>query len=795
MRKSMMFLLAGLAWLAIGSRSAFADGMFLPRPEALNHDYVAVRYHRVAVRAEDGHAVTRVEQEFYNPYDFAIQGRYVFPIPPDAVLSRFEATLDGETQAVDRQNAETTNAVLYDAVARQRDPSLLQYADWESLTFDLSLPPGGSRKMTLEYEEMLVPSGGLYRYHYVLSTERYSSLPVEEVSMVVDIRSSSGLASLYSSNHAVRTEWLGGGWARVSWEGWDVNPADDFELFFAPSDGGYGGGLLTSQRSGQDHFLFLFSPDAEPRRAAALPKDIVFVLDRSGSMGGDKIEQARGALRFILGQLGVNDRFSIISFNDRVERLSDLLRPVEQRSLTDANRFVDGLTADGSTDLDAALQAGLEVLGRSDSPAATRMVVFLTDGLPTAGITQDQVIAERVGDANSHLEARLHVFGVGYDVNTHLLDRLAAESGGTATYVQPGENLELVLTGFFDRIARPVLTDLSIEFEGLAVDQLYPQALPDLFQGSTLLLTGRYQAAQRQITVRIWGWAGDERREYVYQFDLDVTGKRDFVSRLWATRRVGALLDRVRVEGETGALVREIRELGLSYGIVTPYTISVIDAQAGGVASAANMALYYQADLNAVSGQTTVQARIQNQGYQEAAQANLATGANVANIGPRSLVGVGVQQVDLSLLRGYAGQDGDVDAPLSAEWIAQNIRIDRSVEFGSGDYFSLAGDPSIRPFLQSGPNVVFSYQGQVVAVWDAGHQPEDVGNMEVPEDGQIPAGDPMAGSLDTASSSGRAAISLLEALQRLLPLAALAALPCLVLVAAVIRLVIGLALR
>ncbi len=724
MRKAIPILLVGVLWLSVGS-SALADGMLLPLPESLSPDYLAVRTHRVTVSIEDGHAVTRVEQEFYNPHDILVEGRYLFPLPPEAILSGFEATVDGQRQTVTHQDADATNTALYAIVAQQRDPSLLQYADWESLAFDLSLPPGGSRQMSLTYEEVLVPTGGLYRYRYVLSTERYSSLPLGEVSVLVDLRSSSGLTSLYSSSHAVQIERLGPGQARVSWKTQNTNPTEDFELFFAPASDGFGGGLLTGERNGQDHFLFLFSPEADPHQVETLPKDIVFIMDRSGSMSGEKIGQAQDALHFILGQLGENDRFSIISFNDRLGRLSDTLQPVDDRALKDAHRFIDRLSADGSTDLEAALQAGLEILERSEVRGATRMVVFLTDGLPTAGITDESLISRLVHETNVQLEARLHIFGVGYDVNTHLLDRLAVDNDGTVTYVQPGENLEFALTEFYGKIAHPLLTDIEVKFEGLEVENLYPKRLPDLFQGSSLLLAGRYRANGDTVVVRVRGWAGDERREYVYHFGLAETGGRDFVPRLWATRRVGVLLDQVRVGGENQTLVDEIRELGLSYGIVTPYTTFVITAQAEGAASMDNMALYNDlAELNRSSGRVTIQARVQNQMYEEADQANLATGANVFNYGHTSLAQVGAQQVDLNLLRDRQDPGG----PITDGWIEHNVQVDRTVEFGSEAYFALAADPEARPYLQSGRNVVFAYQGEVIAVRDPNYQSLDSGN-------------------------------------------------------------------
>jgi Ca-activated chloride channel family protein len=716
MRTITLVLLATVIWSSSGAQHVRADGMILP--EVLSPDYLVVRYHHVHVDVEDGHAVTRVEQEFYNPHPFPVGGRYLFPVPPEAILSHFRVTVDGQSQAFTRQDPAATNAALYDIIAQRRDPTLLQYADWETLAFDLSLPAGGSRRMSLEYEQFLMPSGGLYRYRYVLSTERYSSEPLEHVSLTVNLRLSSGLTNLYSSTHPVKTERLGGDGARVTWQADHVRPTEDFELFFAPAEGGFGGGLLTGRRQDQEHFLFLFAPEAEPLQEDVLPKDIVFVIDRSGSMNGQKIEQARDALRFILSQLNAHDRFSIIGFDHRLSILAPTLQPVDRGTLADARWFVDGLTADGNTDLEAALQAGLEILALSEPRDASAMVVFLTDGLPTAGVTDEALIARLVSQTNARLGARLFVFGVGYDVNTHLLDRLAGDNGGTVTYVQPGENLEAVLTGFYERIAYPVLTDVEIAFEGLEVSDMYPQRLPDMFQGSSLMLTGRYRATAPVASVRVRGWAGHERREYVYEFDLERASDHSFVPRLWATRRLGELLDRIRVAGESETLVEEIRELGLSYGLVTPYTTFIIEAQAGGAASAANMALYQnQSELNQAWGQTTVQARVQNQSYQQAVQADLAVGANVLNNGQHSLVQLTSQNVDLALLQGI--NKGRLDAPITADWIERNIVVDRYVVFGSDEYFALASDPSIRPTLQSGPNVIFAYQGEVVSVQNA----------------------------------------------------------------------------
>lgn len=720
MRRYLLVLLAVFLIVSAPAQLALADGMVLP--QGLTPGYWVVREHHVTVTIEDQHAVTRVEQEFANPTDSEVTGRYLFPIPPGAAVTSFTVEINGEAQPVIRQDTATTNSALQAAITAQRDPSLLRYADWESLAFDLTLPARGTQRMVLRYEEVLQAAGGMFHYHYTLSTERYSAAPLEAVSIKVALAHQAGLSSIYSPSHAISIARSSATEAEVLWEAENVLPAEDFELAFAPAEGGFGGGFLTGERNGQAHFLFTFAPELRPAEKDVLPKDIIFVIDRSGSMSGEKIIQAQNALQFILGQLHENDRFAIVGFDDQLDLSADILEPVNRDSLARARSFVRGLEARNSTDIDLALHTGLDILERSERrPGATRLLVFLTDGLPTAGITDEHEIISRASDANRAQEARFHVFGVGYDVNTHLLDALAAQNGGSVTYVQPGENLELVLSDFYRRIANPVLTDVTLSFEGMTVSDLSPKTLPDLFAGSSLLVVGRYQAQSDAITVRVSGLAGTEPREFTYRFNLAESGGRygghDFVPRLWATRRVGELLDSVRVEGESQALVEEIRELGLAYGLVTPYTTFVIAGQTQGAASMENMLLYQdQRSLNAASGQTTIRARVQNQAYQDAAQADMARGSNISNVQERSVAQVSNRQLDLSLLQGR--EDLDAEEAITDAWIEANIQVDRSVTFGSEEYFALAADPEARTAMQAGTNVIFQHGDEVIAIED-----------------------------------------------------------------------------
>lgn len=715
---------------------AYADGMILP-PGA-EWGYFQVEYHHVEVKIENSLARTRVDQRFFNPYHEQIETRYVFPLPPFASIRDFRIELDGRQVPVVRLTNLETELFLRDTVISQRDPSLLQFYGWEAFAVDLSLPPISSLSMVLEYSETLSSAGDLFHYFYTLSTERYSASMLQDVRIDVDVEVEEGLAAIYSPSHVITTERVSPTRVRATYQQQDVLPSQNFELYFAASRGDVGAGLLTHadrERDGEGHFLFLLSPSSLVESDVAMPKDIVFVIDRSGSMAGEKIEQAREALEQILGNLGEGDRFAIVSFDDRIESPSNELQRVTDRSIQDARRYVSRLYDRNSTDIERALRQGLDLIQRARHRSeASRMIIFLTDGLPTAGVTDEYEIVESVRRANEEIGASIHVFGVGYDVNTHLLDDIAAENHGAVTYVRPGENLEGALTGFYSQIAHPLLTNLELQFEGLTEADVYPKELPDLYFGSSLAVTGRYSSRTSDVvTVRLSGRTGDRSTTRFFRFRLDETAENPFIPRLWATRRIGELLDEVRVMGESARLVEEIEILGLRYGIVTPYTTEIVQAHLSGIASGAYMDLYQQdldgdgmLDINQVSGEATVGARVQNLTYQQAMQSNQAVGSNVSSIGDQNMAQVGLYALDLKL---FLGGDLDLEALLDGEWLEEHV--DAVILFGSDEYFELARDATANQIMQAGPNVVFEFDGRIIAI------EEDASTMQDGSAGQL----------------------------------------------------------
>src|SRR4026207_55317 len=228
----------------------------------------------------------------------------------------------------------------------------------------------------------------------------------------------------------------------------------------------------------------------------------------------------------------------------------------------------------GGTNINQSLLASLRQFSETDRERP-KMLVFMTDGLPTVDETNVSRIIDNVRKA-TRPGVRLFTFGVGYDVNTALLDKLAAENGGVADYVEPKEDLEVRVSSFFSKVNYPVLTNLKLDMGGARTDLVYPRGIPDLFRGSQVTLIGRYSGDANLESVRLTltGQSGGSTRTYHYD-SLSFPSRNennDYLPRLWATRRVGWLMEQVRTNGEQKELRDEIVDLGTRYGIVTPYT-------------------------------------------------------------------------------------------------------------------------------------------------------------------------------------------------------------------------------
>jgi len=701
--------------LALAS-PAHADGIIIPEPPPPGRPPfrgypLSIKYHRVTVTIEDQVATTHVDQVFVNDADFAVEGIYIFPLPEGATISEFSMWVEGEKYEGKLLTKEEARAIYESYVRRRRDPALLEYVGRGAFQASIfPIPPGEERRIELTYSEILPLDEGLLRYRYPLDTERFSNRPIEEVSISVDIKSNEALKAIYSPSHPIAVDRQGDYRARVGYEESDVRPDRDFELYFSVAEEEIGLNLLSYKPEDEDgFFLLLVAPKVEIEEAEVVAKDVLLVLDTSGSMQGEKIEQAKAALDFVLDHLQPEDRFNIIAFSTGVRQFAPGLRPMSERE--EAHRWVKQLEAVGGTDINRAL---LEALAQADVERPT-ILIFLTDGLPTEGVTDVEMIMANVArEAGENV--RLFTFGVGHDVNTILLDGLAQAHRGASAYVTPGQSIEEEVSAFYAKVSTPLLADLELDFRGVHTEEIYPYPLPDLFAGTQLVVVGRYRRGGPAV-LTLSGEVNQKPQSFTYE-DLTFRqeGGEPFIARLWATRKIGHLLDQIRLHGKDPELVDEVVRLSLRYGIATPYTSFLVEepqpvpmARAPAVPGVVETVVVEKpvevrkivekvvmATPLAASGAEAVAEAEARKELRSAARAPLEEAKAVRHVGEHTFINRGGIWVD-------TGFD------------AGEMQVTKVV-FGSSRYFELAANPEVAGYLALGPQVIFVFEGKAYQI-------------------------------------------------------------------------------
>lgn len=554
---------------------SYADGVIViphpPRPMPLAP--LAIKYHHVDVTIDGAVARTSVDQVFHNPNNAELEGLYIFPLPPGSAVDRFSMTIDGKQVEAELLDADNARTLYEDIVRKRRDPALLEYYGRGLLKARVfPIPPRGDKRVRLSYNEVLKSEAGMTAYRYPLNTEKFSSAPIESVAVRVQVDAGCPLKAAYSPTHDVDVVRTGNEKASVSFEQKDVRPDKDFLLYMLTDPADMGIRVLSYRDHRSDgFFLAMIAPGVEDD-TKPLPKDVVFVIDTSGSMQGEKIEQARRAMIYCLRSMNAEDRFNLVPFSTESRPFREGLVRATQDEIAAAVEFASRLAAKGGTNLCDAVRASLAVTASEERPF---MIVVLTDGLPTVGVTDDKEILRIVAKANER-RARVFAFGIGHDVNTHLLDELSQENRGLVDYVAPEEDIEVKVSSFYDKIASPVLTEPQLAITGVETYDVYPKDLGDVFRGSEVLVLGRYRTSGHAQFV-LSGKHAREERVHEYAADLAANDtKLDFLPRLWATRKVGYLLREIRLHGESEELKDEVKRLAKLYGLITPYTSYLI---------------------------------------------------------------------------------------------------------------------------------------------------------------------------------------------------------------------------
>lgn len=500
-----------------------------------------------------------VEEQFRNTGGTLAEGSYLYPLPGEAVFQNFSLWMGNQEVRGEMMNAEQARGVYETIVRKLRDPALLTLAGHGLVRAQVfPIQPGETRKVVLRYTQLLDRSGDALRLRYATGQRGSSSLSFR---LAVSRPDDYGVP--FSPTHHLNTQRVNDRLEITL----DPDASGDLELFLPLRQGLVGTSVVSHAPVGEDgYFMLLLSPP-QTEQTAVVPRDLSFVIDVSGSMSGEKLDQAKAALLQALGTLRPEDRFRLIAFSNWVRPFREGFTAATPGNLQAARDFVNQLVAEGGTNIAGALDA---VLGATVSEERLPIILFLTDGLPSVGEQAPDRIA---ANASARIgRARIFTVGLGHDVNTYLLDRLAREGHGTAEYVAPGANVEVAIGSLVGKIRRPALVNLRIASAPVDLRDNYPATLPDLFYGEELVVFGRYRGhGAGQVVVE--GERNGRRERFTATADFPETeNSNDFVPRLWASRRIGELTRQIRLEGASQNLIDQVRELGLRYGILTEYT-------------------------------------------------------------------------------------------------------------------------------------------------------------------------------------------------------------------------------
>jgi len=551
----------------------FSLGILLPkRPEL---PALQIKQQRINITIKDGVAETTVEQIFVNKQSYDLEAIYIFPLPANAAVKDFAMMVNGKLTKAELLEKGKARKIYEDIVRRMKDPGLLEYMDGR--LFKLSvypIPPHGEQKIELTYSQTLDYDAGLFKFIYPLRSNQETIKTIKDFTVKADITSNIPIKNIYSPTHNISINRKDNNNVTIGFEENHSRLNRDFILYYGVNRKEFGVNLLTQRINQKDgYFMMMLAPGADKSMKKAMDKDITFVIDTSGSMAGKKMEQAKNALSYCINSLNKGDRFNIIRFSTNIESFNEQLVDANKKHRKQALKFIKDLQARGGTAINDAL---LTALKQKRDKTRPHLIAFITDGLPTIGVTNIQEIVKNcqstIKKDKQNGVPRIFAFGVGENVNTHLLDTISGKSGGTAQYVSLKENIEVAVSSFYDKVSHPVLVSPKITINNIKICDCYPNKLPDMFFGGQITMFGRYkQAGHTAITLT--GMINGIEKTFMFEKDFaDKNSDNSFIPHLWATRKVGYLLDEIRLNGESKELKEEVIKLSKEFGIVTPYT-------------------------------------------------------------------------------------------------------------------------------------------------------------------------------------------------------------------------------
>jgi Ca-activated chloride channel family protein len=523
-----------------------------------------------------------VTETFVNRGSRVGEADFMFPLPKGAAFQDLKLSINGEMVAGETMNANQARQIYEEIVRRQRDPALLEWMGYGLLRARIfPIAPGERKKVVVRFQTVAEREGDALRVDYFrgmrTAQRELSQHPDGQTSFVLTYPDEPMYGRAYSPTHSLYE----GGYVRGDSEDLsfasnsrgsmrrvEVRDATGEVTILIPvrrSTSAAISLLANAPGNGDGFALITLSPPAV--RPRPVPRDLTFVIDVSGSMSGQKIEQARAAGKQILGSLSPMDRFRLIDFSSDVRTFRDGFSTATRENIRAAERYLDQLDAQGSTNISGALD---EALSTPVQSGRLPIILFLTDGQPTVGERDASVIASNV--ARQRGSRRLFTFGVGADLNVSLIEQLALEGRGTASFVRPEESVERAVGIVASRLTSPLVTDVRVHGDGVRLLKMHPSGPVDIFAGEDLVILARYDGSGDAV-LRFDGQTTNGPVSWSTRVSFPERSRENpFVARLWATQRVGYLSAEKRKHGGSQEIDDEIRDLGERFGIPTEFS-------------------------------------------------------------------------------------------------------------------------------------------------------------------------------------------------------------------------------
>jgi Ca-activated chloride channel homolog len=708
---------------------------------------------KIETSINDQVATTSIDQVFFNPTTRQLEAYFLFPIPKDVIINKFTMFINGKEMAAEMLDATKARQIYEEIVRRSQDPALLEYYNQGLFRVRIfPILPNQEQRIKLTYTETLVKDNGTVHYHFPLNTQKYSSKPLQNVSMRVQLQANSEIKTVYCPTYKTDVIRKSDKNVSIGFEHSNHTPDKDFELYYNTDVSKFGASILSYQNPKEDGYFMLNLSPGFGSEKDVIGKDVVFVFDKSGSMSDEKMAQGKKALKYCINKLSDKDRFEVVVFSTEAQSVFGKVQSPTKDNQQEAETYIDKLEAMGGTNIDEAF--AMAIASRKTETQRPFFIVFMTDGKPTIGETDEASLLKKVEGFNKTSNLRIFTFGIGTDINTHLLDKITEATRAYRTYILPEEKIDDKIAAFYDKVSAPVLTDIRVEFDKQSqVSEVYHKNIPDLFRGETLTLMGRYKnAGKTKVTVH--GKIDGKEVSFQYELQLDKEStKNDFVSNLWAARAVAYLLDQIRLKGENQELVQEVVRLAKKHGIITPYTSFLIledeartvqrrdqpniriqnqilspRAAAAPVSFSSGASPEMAADKqvlrdrseSAKSGKKSVKASTELQAQNEVRSLE----DFEQNSGKERLAYKDSKGEQKNLSDNILHVNGRALYNNNNKWVDANISLDatdktkiKRVQFNSKEYFELLNQPNAAPFLALGQNVQFMLDEEIYEVF------------------------------------------------------------------------------